>query len=141
MQISKAQSTDLQALIDLEKSIFLSDRISRKQFIYNIKKQKYFFVAKMQNLSVGYILCFEYKKTIRVYSLAVGENYQGQGIGKKLLQYILDNSSKNISLEVNINNFKAICLYRKLGFKISKQIDNFYENGDAAYKMTLIRKI
>ena len=140
MQISKVQPTDLQAPIDLENSTFLSDRISRKQFVYSVNKQKYFFVAKIQDLSVVYILCFEYKRTIRVYSLAVGKNYQGQGIGKKLLQYILDNSSKNISLEVNVNNFKAICLYRKLGFKINKQIDNFYENNDTAYKMLLIRK-
>lgn len=43
MQISKAQLTDLQALIDLENSTFLSDKISKKQFAYNINKQKYFF--------------------------------------------------------------------------------------------------
>lgn len=66
MQISKVQPTDLQALIDLENLTFLADRISRKQFVYSIDKQKYFFVAKMQDLSVGYILCFEYKRTIRV---------------------------------------------------------------------------
>ena len=62
MQISKVQPTDLQALIDLENSTFLSDRISRKQFVYSINKQKYFFVAKMQDLSAVYILCFEYNK-------------------------------------------------------------------------------
>ncbi|MWX03776.1 ribosomal-protein-alanine acetyltransferase, partial [Francisella tularensis] len=35
----------------------------------------------------------------------------------------------------------AISLYQKLGFEINKQINNYYENGDAAYKMTIIRKI
>ncbi|APA82175.1 GNAT family N-acetyltransferase [Francisella tularensis] len=141
MQISKAQLTDLQALIDLENTTFLSDKISKKQFAYNINKQKYFFVAKIQGSLAGYILCFEYKKTIRVYSLAVSKNYQGQGIGKKLLEYILNNTDKNISLEVNTNNLIAISLYQKLGFEINKQINNYYENSDAAYKMTLIRKI
>ncbi|AEB27994.1 ribosomal protein S18-alanine N-acetyltransferase [Francisella hispaniensis] len=140
MQISKAQLTDLQALIDLENSTFSSDKISRKQFTYNINKQKYFFVAKIQDSLAGYILCFEYKKTIRVYSLAVSKNYQGQGIGKKLLEYILNNSDKNISLEVNTNNLIAISLYQKLGFEINKQINNYYENGDNAYKMLLRRK-
>lgn len=100
-----------------------------------------FFVAKRQDSLAGYILCFEYKKTIRVYSLAVSKNYQGQGIGKKLLEYILNNTDKNISLEVNTNNLIAISLYQKLGFEINKQINNYYENGDAAYKMTIIRKI
>ncbi|AEB27096.1 Acetyltransferase [Francisella cf. novicida Fx1] len=141
MQISKAQQTDLQALIDLENTTFLSDKISKKQFAYNINKQKYFFVTKRQDSLAGYILCFEYKKTIRVYSLAVSKNYQGQGIGKKLLEYILNNTDKNISLEVNTNNLIAISLYQNLGFEINKQINNYYENGDAAYKMTIIRKI
>lgn len=76
-----------------------------------------------------------------MYSLAVSKNYQGQGIGKKLLEYILNNTDKNISLEVNTNNLIAISLYQKLGFEINKQINNYYENGDAAYKMTIIRKI
>lgn len=76
-----------------------------------------------------------------MYSLAVSKNYQGQGIGKKLLEYILNNTDKNISLEVNTNNLIAISLYQNLGFEINKQINNYYENGDAAYKMTIIRKI
>lgn len=140
MQISKVQSIDLEALLKLENSIFTSDKISKKQFAYHIKKQKYFFITKLENLLVGYILCFEYKNIIRVYSLAVDPKYQGQGIGKKLLLHILDNSTKNISLEVNINNTNAISLYKKSGFEISKQIDDFYENGDSAYKMILVRK-
>ncbi|AJI54308.1 GNAT family N-acetyltransferase [Francisella philomiragia] len=140
MQISKPQLTDVQTLVELENSTFLSDKISKKQFIYNINKQKYFFIVKIQNSLAGYILCFEYKKTIRVYSLAVSKNYQGQGIGKKLLEDILNNSDKNISLEVNTNNLIAISLYQKLGFVINKQINNYYENGDSAYKMLLRRK-
>ncbi|WP_150467167.1 GNAT family N-acetyltransferase [Francisella sp. SYW-9] len=140
MQITKAKLVDLEELLNLENSTFLSDKISRKQFIYNIKKQKYFFVSKKEECLTGYILCFEYKKVIRVYSLAVCQNHQGQGIGKKLLEYVLDNSIKNISLEVNINNSRAISLYKSVGFKISKQINYFYENGDAAYKMLLVRK-
>ncbi|AIT09725.1 acetyltransferase [Candidatus Francisella endociliophora] len=140
MQISKVQLKDLDSIVVLENSIFTSDKISRKQFAYHIKKQKYFFVTKLENLLVGYILCFEYKNIIRVYSLAVNQNFQGQGVGKKLLQYILDNSTKNISLEVNTSNTNAISLYKKLNFKISKQIAHFYENGDSAYKMLLTRK-
>ncbi|GAB4221944.1 MAG: N-acetyltransferase [Francisella sp.] len=139
MQIYKAQIKDLEELINIENSAFYSDKISKKQFIYNIHKQKYFFVAKIKDLVVGYILCFEYKKTIRVYSIAVSKNYQGKGIGHKLLEHLLENTNKNISLEVNTNNLKAISLYKKLGFKIKKQINNYYENNDNAYKMILIR--
>ncbi|MED7820282.1 MULTISPECIES: GNAT family N-acetyltransferase [unclassified Francisella] len=140
MQITKAKLVNLEELLNLENSTFLSDKISRKQFIYNIKKQKYFFISQEEDSLTGYILCFEYKKVIRVYSLAVCKNHQGHGIGRKLLEYVLNNSIKNISLEVNINNSRAISLYKSIGFRISKQIDDFYENGDAAYKMLLIRE-
>ena len=140
MQITKAKLSHLKELIHLEDSTFIFDKISRRQFIYNIKKQKNFFVSKKASSLTGYILCFEYKKTIRIYSLAVCQNSQGQGVGKKLLEYILNNSTKDISLEVNTNNFRAINLYRNIGFKISKQINKYYENGDAAYKMLLRRK-
>ncbi|QIW09278.1 N-acetyltransferase [Francisella sp. LA112445] len=140
MQITKAKLVDLEELLNLENSTFLSDKISRKQFIYNIKKQKYFLVSKKDNSITGYILCFEYKKTIRIYSLAVCQNYQGQGLGRKLLEYVMNSSTKDISLEVNINNSRAINLYKNIGFKISKQIDKYYENGDAAYKMLLIKE-
>lgn len=67
MQISKPQLSDVQTLAELENSTFLSDKISKKQFIHNINKQKYFFVAKINNELAGYILCFEYKKTIRIH--------------------------------------------------------------------------
>ncbi|AJC48416.1 GNAT family N-acetyltransferase [Allofrancisella guangzhouensis] len=140
MQIYKANLDDLQSLVDLEYSLFNCDQISKRQFRYNIKKQKLFFVAKISDQLAGYILCFEYKKSIRVYSLAVTKKFQGKGIGKNLLNYLITNSKKNIYLEVNVNNSNAIALYQKLSFAIYKTIPKYYQSGDSAYRMVL-RKI
>ncbi|KEI35024.1 acetyltransferase [Francisella sp. W12-1067] len=139
MQIYKASLNDLKSLVELEDSIFNSDQISKRQFKYNIKKQKLFFVAKVNDQLAGYILCFEYKKSIRIYSLAVNEKFQGKGIGKSLLNYLITNSTKNIYLEVNVNNSNAIALYEKLNFIIYKTILNYYQDGDSAYRMVLRR--
>ncbi|QIV93852.1 GNAT family N-acetyltransferase [Allofrancisella frigidaquae] len=139
MQIYKASLNDLKSLVELEDSIFNSDQISKRQFKYNIKKQKLFFVAKVNDQLAGYILCFEYKKSIRIYSLAVNEKFQGKGIGKSLLNYLITNSTKNIYLEVNVNNSNAIALYEKLNFIIYKTILNYYQDGDSAYRMVLSR--
>ncbi|QIV95330.1 ribosomal-protein-alanine N-acetyltransferase [Allofrancisella inopinata] len=139
MQIYKASLNDLKSLIELENSLFNSDQISKRQFKYNIEKQKLFFVAKVNDQLAGYILCFEYKKSIRIYSLAVNEKFQGKGIGKSLLNYLITNSTKNIYLEVNVNNSNAIALYEKLNFTIYKTIPNYYQDDDSAYRMVLRR--
>ena len=129
----------MSSLIAIENSLFESDQISKRQFIYNIKKQKLFYVANIDNQVAGYILCFEYKKVIRVYSLAIAKTHQGKGVGKALLMNVCDNTSKNMFLEVNVNNTNAIALYEKLSFITYKQIPNYYQNGDTALRMILLK--
>ncbi|APC97784.1 GNAT family N-acetyltransferase [Francisella frigiditurris] len=137
--ISHANLNQLDDLIEIENSLFNSDKISRRQMTYNIKKQKLFFTAVSNDSLAGYILCFEYKKQIRIYSLAVSTVHQGKGIAQSLLNHLFKLTTKNIYLEVNTNNLGAIRLYQKNNFVISKTISNYYENGDSAYKMTLRR--
>ncbi len=55
------------------------------------------------------------------FGMSVRSDYQGGGIGKALLQALIDWAEKHhhiekISLEVFANNSKAIELYRKMGF-------------------------
>ena len=58
--------------------------------------------------------------------------YQGNGYGDKLLKYILDNySNRNFFLEVNVNNEKAINLYKKNGFNILTTRKHYYKDEDA----------
>jgi len=135
--ITKATKKNLVELIELENSLFISDKISDRQILYNINKQDLFFVYTIDSQVAGYILCFEHKVNIRIYSLAVGSNYQGKGIAKSLLEHLFKHTNKGIYLEVNTTNEIAINLYKKYGFKISKIINNYYENGDSAYKMIL----
>lgn len=47
MVISKATPADLISLIKLQQELFKSDRISKTQFLYNIKRNP-FLVAKKQ---------------------------------------------------------------------------------------------
>lgn len=139
ISISNANLSQLDDLVEIENSLFNSDKISRRQMVYNIKKQKLFFTAISNDTVAGYILCFEYKKQIRIYSLAVSASHQGKGIAQSLLNHLFKLTTKNIYLEVNTNNLGAIRLYQKNNFVISKTITNYYENGDSAYKMILRR--
>ena len=59
-------------------------------------------------------------------------SYRGRGIGSYLMQHILDkvaNCDKQIGsifLHVQVNNKEAIEFYKKFGFEIVKEIENYY---------------
>ncbi|KAJ6361408.1 hypothetical protein OIU78_001945 [Salix suchowensis] len=65
-------------------------------------------------------------------TLGVLAPYRGLGIGTKLLNHVIDLSSKqNISeiyLHVQTNNEDAINFYKKFGFEITDTIQNYYMN-------------
>ncbi len=72
---------------------------------------------------------------LEVNYIFVKEKYRRQHIAYRLLSYIINNYNyENITLEVNINNIKAINLYQKLGFKIIATRPNYY-NGVDGYLM------
>lgn len=61
----------------------------------------------------------------RLHKLYVLETYQGKGIGKSLLKYIIDEIKTHASsLELNVNRHNpAIQFYKKNGFTISREED------------------
>lgn len=63
------------------------------------------------------------KRIPSVYLLRIGVriNSQRQGIGRKLLSYLLEAYPKHaLSLDVSTDNSKAVSFYRKMGLKIQK---------------------
>lgn len=65
---------------------------------------------------------------IPLLSIAVADNYQGIGLGKALMQLLIEGAKvrgmEGIELHVFKHNQKAITLYQKLGFKIVGDTDN-----------------
>ena len=59
-----------------------------------------------------------------IQSLVVYPNYFRNGIGRKLVQFILDNyKAKIFTVETGIDNHPAIKLYKRFGFQEQKQWD------------------
>ena len=58
--------------------------------------------------------------TIWIYELFVLEEYRSKGLGRELFKYIEENGDKKlrrIRLEVELENGRAISLYKKMGFE------------------------
>jgi len=74
---------------------------------------------------------FNVKPYINVHDLAVLRNYRGLGIGRKLLQRVIDIAKEKgyckVSLEVRNDNINAQGLYRSLGFGESDPPMHFWE--------------
>ena len=70
--------------------------------------------------SVGFLEYSLIYDRIEIDNIKVNEEFQNQGIGTKLIEYLIDLANKNqiinITLEVRVSNLVARNLYKKFGF-------------------------
>ncbi|MGC9404101.1 GNAT family N-acetyltransferase [Vibrio genomosp. F10] len=101
--------------------------------LQNIPTGVYSFVAEVDGKVVGNI-GFEHAQNPRrshcgSFGLGVHDEYQGKGIGSKLIETVLDLADnwlqiKRVHIEVNVDNHNAIACYKKFGFKIEGEAEN-----------------
>ena len=118
-----------------EIGLLIKDNFSTVYKIDEAVKKDYthIYVYEDDNNVLGFIHIENHFEITDVINIAVDKNYQGRGIGKILLQYVIDNTEADkIMLEVKENNVPAIKLYESLGFKQIHVRPNYYEgNVDA----------
>ena len=79
-------------------------------------------------LSIGYAhIDYENKYW---FGICILDEYQGKGLGKKIMEYIFNNKKimnlEEVFLSVDKINEKAIKLYKNFNFNIIEENDNFY---------------
>ena len=125
--IRKSTSDDLDFLEELEISCFPKFQQSTRRVIrYSISSPfQRVFVAEFNNnktiVKAGSVTLFPYAKTLRLFSIAVLPGLQGNGIGKQMMDYVLQFAKKykfeRISLEVLQSDKTLIQFYKYFGFK------------------------
>lgn len=142
MEIRKAKKEDLQAIKDLRYDLAVFEKnlghdivepewpyteVGEKDINYFFNKQ-FIYLAEDNQKIVGFITGEIFKKkawyTVQLGSinnLYVIEEYRNNGIGKKLMQIMIDSLKEkgitNIELNTFSGNVDAIKFYEKLGFK------------------------
>ena len=100
-----------------------------------------YFIAKLDDEIVGFAGILTICDEANIMNIVSKVNKRHLGIGTKLLHALVDSAkkqnSKSITLEVNINNYPAINLYEKFGFKRIGLRKKYYNNTDDAIIMTL----
>ncbi len=94
-----------------------------------------YFVYLKDNKVVGFLNYYLIYDRIEIVNFNVLENYQNEHIGSSLLEKLIELGNekklKNITLEVRIDNKKAIYLYEKYGFKRVSVRKKYYQGIDA----------
>ena len=137
----KMQINDVDSISEIENDLF-NDAWSKSSFVYEIKNKNYSFpyVLILDNLIIGYCVCWYYQNELHIGNVAIRNAFQGKGYGKLLMQKIFElfPDYKHAYLDVKVSNDVAIGLYLKFGFSVLSTRKAYYSNGEDALVMVKI---
>lgn len=135
MEYRCALLSDLDELLHLENKVFSTDTINRRQMKRFIQSEhSMLLIACADDKLSGYALLLFNQATqlARLYSIAVSPDFRGQGVGEQLLSLCeksaVERGYITLRLEVREDNFSAIKLYEKHGFKPLKTLIHYYDD-------------
>jgi glutathione synthase/RimK-type ligase-like ATP-grasp enzyme len=83
------------------------------------------------------VIC--YKRSLRIYSIAILPEYRHRGMGELLLKYIADFAAsrgfEKITLEADSKSQKLIDWYSRFSFEIKAMLKDYYGDNEHAYRM------
>lgn len=142
--IRKATINDIDAMLVIENSCFTTDKLSKRQITYLLKKAKAIcLVAERKDKIVGNAICLlpAHPRPARLYSIAVLPHHQGKGIAKQFFTHLFlvleQQRYHRCRLEVRESQLKVQALYQKLGFDNINLLPYYYQDGESAVRMEI----
>lgn len=141
MHIRRMTVDDIDSVVKVERSSFPTPW-ERHAFEYEMEKNDaaYYLVCEIDGEVVAHCGAWFVIDQGTITNIAVMPDYRGRGIGRLLLQEVLDycdnEEIESISLEVRVSNKVAIRLYEKMGFVKGSIRKNYYaDNNEDAILM------
>ena len=99
-------------------------------------------LAEVEGRIVGYVLFWFLPEEVDIHNIAVHPDFRRQGIGRLLLEQVVDLARRQerlrVTLDVRFSNAPAQNLYRSFGFVIRGLRKGYYsDNGEDALVMAL----
>ena len=146
MTFKEVNLPDLKTIFELEKKIFKENAFSKETLRRLIEDNEFFLKiekGKVRKSLAGFVIVIKDREDrANIINFLINPKYQNQGIGTLLLSKTIEKIKmiedvKNIILNVNVNNQNAIKLYKKHRFKITKEVNNYYNSGESSFLMEL----
>lgn len=131
LQIAELCREDLDQVSEIETECF-SIPWSKKALEEVLDNPRaYYITAKEEGNVIGYCGAYVILDEGDINQVAVTSAYRGQGVGRKMMQALLERleqaGAKAVTLEVRAGNRPAIALYETLGFQTEGIRKNFYD--------------
>lgn len=116
--------------------ILFTDVFTKENVKEDIKNNKFtnYFTYVIDDNPVAFINYYIMYERAELININVLDSFQNQKIASKLLEYMINDCTKNnvtsITLEVKSTNVKAIHLYQKYGFKEIGTRKGYYQGID-----------
>lgn len=128
---------DIYAVIDLEYQNFEYPYPPEIiNFLYECYRDTFLVVEKNEEV-IGFVIGITQKNEGHILVIAIKEEYKKKGVGTFLMKKLMDIYEKKgvmkLKLEVRASNTPALSMYKKLGFKITNRLRNYYENGEDGF--------
>jgi len=140
--IRKMDLSDVSFVYEEEIKIFgksLGEMTLYNEILYN--KMSRYFIATVDKKRVAYVGSWLTIPNAEILNLFVIEKYRGLGLGKKLVDEVINICIKEniemLTLEVRVSNKYAVKMYENIGFKVGTIRKNYYENNEDALLMVL----
>lgn len=148
MKIRPATIHDIDALCALEQRAFSADKyhlMKRAQYRHLLTKGNADLIVALDGEKLCGMVMLLYRaggKMARMYSIAVDPDYQGGEVGKKLFEaaqgQVSEKGLQGMIIEIRTDNQRHLERYQKHGYKIDRQVADYYPDGSPCYKLKKI---
>ncbi len=131
----------LREVLAIERASFAHDAYPARLFCDFYRRGFLFFVARLENRTIGYIVSSVERTAAEIISIAVAPAHRRCGVGSALmlhtLQALEDRGVSAVRLTVRAQEAGAIRFYESFGFEPAGRIPRYYEDGAEGLCMRL----
>jgi ribosomal-protein-alanine N-acetyltransferase len=133
---------DISAIMAIERNAYAypwSERFFRQELQVQCARS---FLAESEGRIAGYVLFWLLPGTVDIHNIAVHQEFRRRGLGRRLLEHVIEEarkrSSARVTLEVRKSNTAAQRLYESAGFQVNGVRQGYYsDDGEDALLMAL----
>jgi ribosomal protein S18 acetylase RimI-like enzyme len=119
---------NVEEFISLNKSNLRNEYWNADHFLaeLNRKWDLSFYVTNEEDKVVGFLIASEKEQSIHIHKFVVDQSVQKIGLGRRMLERIISQTTKPVTLKVEIENVNASQFYLKNKFVITECQNNLH---------------